>query len=69
MLVHDKLNEIQSVNRSGPFRRGCAMCQLIIEKTGIGRTGSKAYEIKGNIDFNSVEVVYMVLTARSGITC
>ncbi len=58
LLVHDKLNKIQSVNRSGPCQKGCALCQLMIERTQFGRTGSKLYEIKGNIDCNSRDVVY-----------
>ncbi len=57
ILVHDKLNKIQSVNRSGPCGKGCALCQLMIERTKFGRTRSKLYEIKSTIDCKSRNVV------------
>ncbi len=43
ILVHDKRNKIQSVNRSGPCGKGCALCQLMIERTKFDRTGSTLY--------------------------
>ncbi len=43
ILVHDKLNKIKSVNRRGPCGKGCALCQLMIERTKFGRTRSKLY--------------------------
>ncbi len=56
--MHDKLNKIQSVNRRGPCGKGCVLCQLMIERTKFGGTGSKLYKIKGNIECNSRDVVY-----------
>ncbi len=58
ILVHDKLNKIQSVNRSDLCGKGYALCQLMIDRTKFGRTGSKLYEIKGNIGCNSRDAVF-----------
>ncbi len=60
ILVHYKLNKIQSVNRSDPCGKGGALCQLMIERTTFGRTGSKLYEIKGYIDCNRTDVMYCI---------
>ncbi len=49
LVVHDKLNKIEWVNRSGSCGKGCTMCQLMIVKTRFIGARSKSYGIKATM--------------------